>query len=270
MKKIVYLSLLLIFLIPFSHSFANDTDLYILTQLMQQVPPDALVLLDLSGSMTNTPADSTTNALFYDPGTCTSWQYSCGNNVAYYASSASPNTSSCSSSTANAKYTSGSSACSTGPYYQSSGSGHTYKCTSGVPSTLYYNPGTCNTTYPYSCGNTTIPYYTTNASPNTTACTINSTQVIYGDPTCAGSSTNPFYMTYNATGSSASQTTCTQTKDAIAQRAIFKLLDADNCTGTGTPDGIINSCDQAYLKIRMGYMRYYGCGVYQTCRGSSN
>jgi hypothetical protein len=48
MKKIICLSLLLIFLIPFSHAFANDTDLYILTQLMQQVPPDALIVLDLS------------------------------------------------------------------------------------------------------------------------------------------------------------------------------------------------------------------------------
>ncbi|HYA90922.1 MAG TPA: hypothetical protein VEK32_05430, partial [Thermodesulfobacteriota bacterium] len=184
MKKIILLSVLLIFLIPLGPAFANDTDLYILTQLMQQVPPDTLILLDLSGSMSNYTTDL--------------------------------------------------------PTY-----------------TLYINPGTeSHGVYQYQCGNTTIPYYWTNASPHTTACTINSTQVIYGDPTCAG----PFYMTYNQTGTSASRTTCTQSKVAIAQRALFKLLDADNCSGTGTPDGIINSCDQAYLKIRMGYMRYYNCG----------
>jgi type IV pilus assembly protein PilY1 len=45
----------------------------------------------------------------------------------------------------------------------------------------------------------------------------------------------------------------------------------DNGTGTGIPDGIINSYDQAYLKIRMGYMRYYGCAsTSQSCsRGQS-
>jgi type IV pilus assembly protein PilY1 len=188
MKKFVYLSLLLIFLIPFGHAFANDTDLYILTQLMQQVPPDTLILLDLSGSMSNYPTDQSTYTLYINSGTCTTSH------------------------------------------------GHT----------------TC----PHNCGDTNIPYYTTNASPNTTACTINSTDTIYGDPTCAG----PYYYTYNQTGNSASQTTCTQSKVAIAQRALFKLLDADNGTGTGTPDGIINSNDQAYLKIRMGYMRYYNCG----------
>ena len=48
-------------------------------------------------------------------------------------------------------------------------------------------------------------------------------------------------------------------KVAIAKRAVFAFLDVDNGTGTGTPDGIINANDQNYLKIRMGYMRYYNC-----------
>jgi type IV pilus assembly protein PilY1 len=88
MKKIVCLSFLLIFLIPFHYAFANDTDLYILTQMMQQVPPDALVVLDLSGSMRWTPAGE---YLYIDPGwTCDSHgkncqaTHSCGDNVAYY------------------------------------------------------------------------------------------------------------------------------------------------------------------------------------------
>ena len=61
MKKVMCFSFLLaILLIPFYRAFANDTDLYILTQLMQQVPPDGLILLDLSGSMSNYPTDQST------------------------------------------------------------------------------------------------------------------------------------------------------------------------------------------------------------------
>ena len=88
MKKIICFSFLLIFLIPFNHAFANDTDLYILTQMMQQVPPDTLIILDLSGSMRWTPAGE---YLYIDPGwTCDSYgknchaTHSCGDNVAYY------------------------------------------------------------------------------------------------------------------------------------------------------------------------------------------
>jgi hypothetical protein len=59
MKKIACLLLLLLtFLIPFSRAQADDTELYVLTQMMEQVPPDALILLDLSGSMNWTPAGS--------------------------------------------------------------------------------------------------------------------------------------------------------------------------------------------------------------------
>lgn len=191
MKRIVCFSLLLISLFPVSHALANDTDLYILTQLMVQVPPDALILLDLSGSMSNTPADSSTQTLYIDPGACTN-----------------------------------------------------------------YSHGNC-TSWTHNCGDNNIAYYTTNASPNTTACSnISSTKTLYGDPTCAG----PYYYTYNQTGNSASQTTCTQSKVSIAKRALFRFLDVDDGSGTGNPDGIINSKDQSYLNIRMAYMRYYNCG----------
>ena len=177
------------FLFPFDHVLANDTDLYILTQLMQQVPPDALILLDLSGSMSNYPTDQSTY-------------------------------------------------------------------------TLYINPGSCS----YNCCNNATTLYPTNASPHTYACNnINSTQTIYGDPTCAG----PYYYTYNYTGTSASQTDCTQSKLAIAKRALFKLFDVDDGTGTGTPNGIIDVNDQNYLKIRFGYMRYYGCSKGETVNSTS-
>ena len=51
MKKIIYLSILLIFLIPFYHAFAKDTDIYVLDQSQTQIPPDALIILDLSLTM---------------------------------------------------------------------------------------------------------------------------------------------------------------------------------------------------------------------------
>jgi Tfp pilus tip-associated adhesin PilY1 len=247
MKKLVYLSLLLIFLIPFSHAFANDTDLYILTQMMQQVPPDALILLDLSGSMSDPPWGS---GLYYDPGTCSQWTNNCGDNVAYYPTSVSPNTSSCSVS---AKYSSSSTTCSTGPLYKSSGSGHTHLC-SGVPSTLFYNPGTCKQ-WTNNCGDN-VAYYTTNTSPHTSSCDNSNNNATWGDSACLG----PFYQS-SGTGHT---TNCSSSKLTLAKKAVFNFLDADNGTNTGTPDGTINSNDQAYLKIRMGYMRYYNCGSSST------
>ena len=186
MKKIVFLLLLLISLISFSHAFADDTDLYILTQLMQQVPPDALIVLDLSGSMNYTPGEDT---LYVDQNIhCTSGTYDSSYN---------------------------------GPYYPLSGTGHTTTCT-GIPQT---------------------------GGP------------IYGDSSC--SDTTGFYKT-SGTGHT---TNCS--KVAIAKRAVFNFLDADNGTGTGTADGIINSSDQSYLKIRMGYMRFYNCSTNDTVNSTS-
>jgi len=247
MKKLVYLSLLLIFLIPFSHAFANDTDLYILTQMMQQVPPDALILLDLSGSMSDPPWGS---GLYYDPGACTKWTNNCGDNIAYYPTNASPNTSACSSS--GAKYSNTS--C-TGPFYQNNThSGYTHNCGSSVPSTLYFNPGTCKT-WTHNCGDN-VAYYTTNISPYTSECDNSNNNATWGDSACLG----PFYQS-SGTGHT---TNCSSSKLTLAKKAVFNFLDADNGTNTGTPDGIINSNDQAYLKIRMGYMRYYNCGSSST------
>ena len=186
MKRIACLSFLFILLIPFHHASANDTDLYILTQLMQQVPPDALILLDLSGSMNFTPAED----------------------IMYVASS-----SNCSSHNYSSSFN--------GPYYSQSATGHTYQCT-GIPQT---------------------------GGP------------IYGDSSC--SETTGFYRN-SGTGHT---TDCR--KVAIAKRAVFAFLDVDNGTGSGTPDGIINANDQNYLKIRMGYMRYYNCSNPETVTSTS-
>lgn len=253
MKKIVYLSLLLILLIPFGHAFANDTDLYILTQMMAQVPPDALIILDLSGSMGQTPSGGT---LYYDPGTCT---HNCGDNIAYYPTSGSNYPSSCSGS--GAKYAHSSSCCSTGPLYRGTGGSgnqcsgsHNYDCSGSVPSTLYYNPGTC----PNNCGDN-VAYYATSAAPHTSSCDQGNGNAIWGDSTCAG----PYYQS-SGTGHT---TNCS--KVAVAKRAIFAFLDTDNGSGNGIPDGIIDSNDQAYLKIRMGYMRFYNCNNNDTVNTTS-
>jgi len=179
MKKIICFSLLFISLIPFYQAFANDTDLYILTQMMTQVPPDTLILLDLSGSMNNTPAD---NTLYV----ANSGWNPCG---------------------------------SSGPYFSQSGSGHTYQC-AGTILPAHYGDSSCSET---------TGFYTTSGGTHTTDCS----------------------------------------KVAMAKRAVFSLLDADDCTGSGTPDGIINSCDQNYLKIRMGYMRYYNAGQAETVNSTS-
>jgi hypothetical protein len=187
MKKIVFLLLLLVSLIPFSNALADDTDLYILTQVMEQVPPDALIVLDLSGSMNWTPAGS---RLYVDSSShCSSHSYD-GDNVAYYAQS---------------------------------GTGHTYYCDD-------------------------IPY--------------SGTRPRYGDSTC--SDATGFYLN-SGTGHT---TDCSRL--AIAKRALFKFLDTDNDgVDPAAPDNIINHFDQDYLKIRMGYMRYYNCGSSETVTSTS-
>ena len=265
MKKIVYLLILLVSLIPFSDALSNDTDLYILTQIMQQVPPDALILLDLSGSMDWVPWN---DALYYDPGTCTptcdQWVTQCTNkckdDIPYYRASASPYTSSCWNS--GAKYIDSTKSCSgyAGPYYKYSGSGHTKECKGGSapPSTLYYDPGTCTqvcTNYSTLCNNQcgdNIPYYTTNDSPHTVSCSNSSNDAKWGDSTCLG----PFYQN-SGTGHT---TDCSTSKLVLAKRAVFNFLDIDNDgVDPAVADGTINHFDLDYLKIRMGYMRYYGC-----------
>lgn len=85
--------------------------------LFTSVAPDALFVLDLSGSMNWTPAGS---RMYISPSA------SCGSNVAYYPDSGSGHTKMCSiSSVSVPKY--GNAEC-TGPFYYYSGSGHTTNC----------------------------------------------------------------------------------------------------------------------------------------------
>ncbi|MCX8117006.1 MAG: PilC/PilY family type IV pilus protein [Desulfobacterota bacterium] len=56
MKKRALFFIGLLILFPLSDARGADTDLYVLDQTIQQVPPDILIVLDLSGSMRWTPA----------------------------------------------------------------------------------------------------------------------------------------------------------------------------------------------------------------------
>lgn len=56
MKKLFFFLTAWSLFLPSSISWGADTDIYVLDQTIQQVPPDILILVDLSGSMRWTPA----------------------------------------------------------------------------------------------------------------------------------------------------------------------------------------------------------------------
>ena len=157
---------------------------------MTQVPPDALIVLDLSGSMNWTPAGGT---LYIN------------NNQSSH----------CSNNDYETDYD--------GPYFSRSAGTHTWRC-DGVP---------------YS-----------------------GSRPMYGDASC--SDTTGFYKSSSGTHT----TDCS--KLAISKRALFKFLDTDNDgVDPASPDNIINHFDQDYLKIRMGYMRFYNCSSNETVTSTS-
>ena len=85
----------IIFLFLFVFSFqclAHDTDLYVLDQSMEQVPPDILFVLDLSGSMRYTPAGE--YMYIPDSVSCSS-SSSCPSNTPFYPTSGVGHTKSC-------------------------------------------------------------------------------------------------------------------------------------------------------------------------------
>jgi PilY1 beta-propeller domain len=85
----------IIFLFLFVFSFqclAHDTDLYVLDQSMEQVPPDILFVLDLSGSMRYTPAGQ--YMYIPDSASCSS-SSSCPSNTPFYPTSGVGHTKSC-------------------------------------------------------------------------------------------------------------------------------------------------------------------------------
>jgi outer membrane protein assembly factor BamB len=135
MKKISLWTLLLI--LSFSlQAFAHDTDIYVLDQSMQQVPPDLLIVLDLSGSMNWTTAGeymyiqntvSCINAGDSDAYCRTNHcSGNCPGGTVYYATSGTGHTRPCRIDLDTVpKYSND--ACS-GPFYKSSQAGFTTDC----------------------------------------------------------------------------------------------------------------------------------------------
>ena len=117
MKKIIYLSILIILLIPFYHAFAKDTDIYVLDQSMTQIPPDALIILDLSLTMMFPPPGGTLYSSHPTTG-CTSHT-----DIPFYPDSGTGHTYSCtwaSGSAASSPRWGDSTSCD-GPFFRSSG-----------------------------------------------------------------------------------------------------------------------------------------------------
>ncbi len=79
--KVSFLILSIIFLFS-SICFAHDTDLYVLDQSMEQVPPDIQLILDLSGSMRWTPAGQ--YMYIPDSVSCSSSRY-CPDDTPFYS-----------------------------------------------------------------------------------------------------------------------------------------------------------------------------------------
>ena len=102
--------------------YADDTDLF-----MIQVPPDVLIILDLSGSMDWTPAGSTLYIGSDDGDESNDYLVDCGIDGPFYSKSGPGHTKPCYglSQDFGPKY--GDSACN-GPFYKASGTGHTLNC----------------------------------------------------------------------------------------------------------------------------------------------
>jgi Neisseria PilC beta-propeller domain len=118
LKRTAGIVFLFIFFFSICHIEAKDTDVYVLTYDQVQVQPDALFILDLSGSMRWTPAGGSMYI---------SSSYSCGNDVAYYSNSGSGHTKGCTIDPYGTVPKWSNDTCS-GPFYRSSRSGYSTDC----------------------------------------------------------------------------------------------------------------------------------------------
>ena len=73
-------------------ALAHDTDLYVLDQSMEQVPPDILIVLDLSGSMRWTPAGE---YMFIPDSTSCTRSFYCPDDTPFYSTSGPGHTKQC-------------------------------------------------------------------------------------------------------------------------------------------------------------------------------
>ncbi len=236
--------------------------------------PDALIMLDLSGSMAWNPTGDdltygSTDSCYADSASCSGTGCSggfCGSSksaVTYYAAAAcsTPDTTNCVGSNCSNGYCSTSkgattvyaaSACSTPDTANCRGTGCGRTdgfCNSPVGSSTYYAHASCST-------------------PDTSNCRYSETWSDCRDGFCGSShSSSRRSCTVACTtagcttpcATAACSTTCTSggcTKNcsrlAIAKRSIFNILDDNN-------DNTINSADETSLGVRLGYMRFYNC-----------
>ena len=238
--------------------------------------PDALILLDLSGSMEWNPAGDdltygSTNSCYADTANCTGSGCSggyCGSSQAsttFYAASAcgTADTTNCVGSGCANGFCSSSKA--TGTFYAASacGTANTTNCrgtgcgradgfcNNAMAASTYYAHSDCSTPDYYHCE------YDKERRPdcsNGFCATAHETN----KRSCKKVCTTGTCMVPCSTGScSVSCTSGGCTKNCsrlnIAKRSIFNILDDNG-------DSTINATDEGSLGVRLGYMRYYDCG----------
>lgn len=248
---------------------ADETALFSTT-----TAPDALIVLDLSGSMAWNPAGDdlpygSTDACYADATNCSGTGCSggfCGSSksaVTYYAAAAcaTPDTTNCvgsncangfCSTSKGATMVYAASNCSTPSVANCRGTGCGRTdgfCNSEVSSSTYYAHSSCNTPDTYNCrysenwSDCKDGFCGSSHSSSRRSCTVacTTTGCTFQCPTAACST-------------SCTSGGCTKncSRLAIAKRSIFNILDDNN-------DSTINSADETSLGVRLGYMRFYGC-----------
>lgn len=223
------------------------------------VEPDALILLDISYSMTQNPAGGTN--IYGASESCTADTVVCASGSRYAASDCdTPNTGAC---------------VSTGTRYAASSTctadNSTGKCVAGR---TYYARSNCNTANTSNCTGSGCSGGFCNSSKTGCSVSCNTSDCSGGfcaslhmgcanncTATCTGgfcsSSIPGCSVNCTASGScsggfcSSSGGGCTTncSKLAIAKRAIFSMLDDNN-------DGTVNSADNTSLKVRMGFTTF--------------
>ena len=236
--------------------------------------PDALIVLDLSGSMTWNPAGDdlpygATDSCAADASNCSGTGCSGGfcssskSSITYYAASScgTPNTTNCAGSN-----------CANG-FCSSARNASTYYAASAcsTPSTTNCRGTSCGRTDGFcnnSVGAATFYAHSSCNTPDTSNCGYSESWSDCANGFCASShhsSRKSCQVACTTSGCStpcttaACSTTCTSggctkscTRLAIAKRAIFNILDDNN-------DNAISSSDETSLGVRIGYMRYYNC-----------
>ena len=220
-------------------SHAGDDDLWTVA-----TTPDALIILDLTGSMADPPQGQNAN-YFVSGSNCTVVD------GPYYLKSGTGHTRACIDNSSNAVlYVNSTIACNTssgGPFYAARytdpavpANSHDKACYNGSADSTHY--GTSIPKYSDStCGE---PFYKTSGTGHTTSCsnTFSNPAPEWGDATCTGA----FYRT-TGTGHAVR---CE--KVDIAKYALWAILNDSNTDGLNQ----INAADNLSLAIRLGLMRY--------------